>query len=499
MRWTTAISHAENFDPVLSRQNRIDYHDTQRNQADVAEHVRRLKAAEALVLVHPVWNFGFPAILKGYFDRVFLPGVSFDIDPGGNLEFKLRHLRRLASVCTYGGDRWRAILAGDPPRSFVKRVLRSHMARGGSCDYLAHYDMNHSTPERRGAFSGPGTASFRGSGPDRRRVRSRASQCGGHLNAPVPLLCEPHRLWGSQKPQWMRSVLCRSRLPAGSAGLTVLKEPMLPIPNVLSIAGSDPSGGAGIQADLKTFAALGCYGMAAITSLTAQNTRGVSAIHVPPPEFLASQIDSVFEDIEVAAIKIGMLATGDIVRVVSDRLVRRPDVPVVLDPVLVATSGDSLGAPDVVDAMRLHLLPLATVITPNLPEAARLAERPVPETRSGLEALAERLHAIGARTVLLKGGHLAGPTATDILFDGTRHHAFVAPRVPTDNTHGTGCTLSSAIAAYLSLGRTLVESVGAAKIYLTRALETSERLRVGGGHGPVHHFHALWRDTGALQ
>lgn len=144
--------NAENFDPVLSRQHRIDYHDTARNQAEVAAYVRRLQAAEALVLVHPVWNFGFPAILKGFFDRVFLPGVSFDIGPTGDLEFKLRHIRKLASVCTYGADRWRAILAGDPPRSFVRRVLRAHMARGASCDYLAHYDMNHTSPERRSAF-----------------------------------------------------------------------------------------------------------------------------------------------------------------------------------------------------------------------------------------------------------------------------------------------------------------------------------------------------------
>ncbi len=144
--------HAEGFDPVLSRQNRIDYHDPKRNQADVAEHVVRLEAAEALVLVHPVWNFGFPAILKGYFDRVFLPGVSFDIDRNGRLEFKLRHIRKLAAVCTYGGSRWRAVLAGDPPRSFVKRVLRVQIARGGSCEYLAHYDMNQTTPNRRAAF-----------------------------------------------------------------------------------------------------------------------------------------------------------------------------------------------------------------------------------------------------------------------------------------------------------------------------------------------------------
>ena len=142
----------ERFDPVLSRQGRLDYHDTARNQAGVEDHVRRLKAAEGLVLVHPVWNYGFPAILKGYVDRVFLPGVAFDLGPDGNLDFKLRHIRRLAAVCTYGGDRWRTILAGDPPKRFFKRALRVQMARGASCDYMALHDMNHTTSDRRAAF-----------------------------------------------------------------------------------------------------------------------------------------------------------------------------------------------------------------------------------------------------------------------------------------------------------------------------------------------------------
>lgn len=268
--------------------------------------------------------------------------------------------------------------------------------------------------------------------------------------------------------------------------------PRLPIPNVLSVAGSDPSGGAGIQADLKTFSALGCYGMAVLTALTAQNTRGVSGVHVPPPAFLAAQLDAVLADVDVAAIKIGMLATGEIARVVADTLSGRPTIPVVLDPVLVATSGDSLGAPDVVGAMREHLLPLATLITPNLPEAARLADRPVPQDVAGLRSLAEALHGLGARAVLVKGGHLEGPDAVDILYDGTHHHVFSVPRIETRNNHGTGCTLSSAIAAYLAQGRDLVGSVAAAKTYLTEALRQSGQLTVGGGHGPVHHFHAVW-------
>ncbi len=169
------------------------------------------------------------------------------------------------------------------------------------------------------------------------------------------------------------------------------------IPNVLSIAGSDPSGGAGIQADLKTFAALGCYGMAAVTSLTAQNTRGVTGIHVPPTDFVVAQIDAIFADVRVDAVKIGVLATGDIARAVAERLREHPNIPVVLDSVLVATSGDSLGAPDVVDAMRQFLLPIATVITPNLPEASLLANLPISQDEAGMEVVAARLYSFGAK------------------------------------------------------------------------------------------------------
>lgn len=265
------------------------------------------------------------------------------------------------------------------------------------------------------------------------------------------------------------------------------------IPNLLSIAGSDPSGGAGIQADLKTFAALGGYGMAVITALTAQNTRGVSAVHVPPATFLAQQIDAIFADITVAAVKIGMLATGEIAGTVADRLAAHGAKPIVLDPVLVATSGDSLGDPDVVGALRRHLMPLARIITPNLPEAARLAERPVPSDVEGMKELARRLVGAGAAAVLVKGGHLDSGPARDVLLDGADLHIFEQRRVATRNTHGTGCTLSSAIAAYLAAGKNLPDAVEAAKLYLTHALEQSFALRVGGGHGPVHHFHALWR------
>ncbi len=264
------------------------------------------------------------------------------------------------------------------------------------------------------------------------------------------------------------------------------------VPNVLSIAGSDPSGGAGIQADLKTFAALGCYGMAVLTALTAQNTRGVAAVHVPPAEFLAAQIDAIFADVDVAAVKIGMLANGEIAALVAERLRRYAPRFIVLDPVLVATSGDSLGTPDTVAALRDVLMPAATLVTPNLAEAARLAGMPEAHDLETRRRTAERLHGLGAQAVLVKGGHHDGAEAQDVLYDGKAHRLFSAPRVDTPNTHGTGCTLSSAIAAFLARGFDLPSAIEASKTYLTGALARSSELDVGHGHGPVHHFHALW-------
>ncbi|MFN3891699.1 MAG: bifunctional hydroxymethylpyrimidine kinase/phosphomethylpyrimidine kinase [Beijerinckiaceae bacterium] len=268
------------------------------------------------------------------------------------------------------------------------------------------------------------------------------------------------------------------------------------IPNVLSIAGSDPSGGAGVQADLKTFSALRCYGMAALTALTAQNTVGVSGVHTPPAPFVAAQIDAIFADVRVDAVKIGMLASGEIVEAVAARLRAHGARNIVLDPVLVATSGDSLGAPDVVDAMKRHLIPLATVITPNAPEAMRLADSAAePSDAAGLEELARALHRLGARAVLVKGGHLSGADAPDALFEGESVSTFTTRRIATRNTHGTGCTLSAAIAAHLARGFALKEAVAASKDYLTGALAASGALSVGSGagHGPVHHFHNLWK------
>ncbi len=263
------------------------------------------------------------------------------------------------------------------------------------------------------------------------------------------------------------------------------------IPNVLSIAGSDPSGGAGIQADLKTFAALGCHGMAALTALTAQNTQGVGAIHRPPAPFVAAQIAMILADVHVAAIKIGMLGSREIVEAVADALSPHHAIPIVLDPVLVATSGAVLGRDDVVEAMRRHLFPLARVITPNLSEAARLAGIDAPGDRQAMEAIGLRLRA-GPAAWLIKGGHGGGDTADDVLIDEAGSHWFSAPRIATRNTHGTGCTLSSAIAVFLARGLSLEDAITRSKTYLTGALAGADRLQVGRGPGPVDHF-AAWR------
>ena len=266
------------------------------------------------------------------------------------------------------------------------------------------------------------------------------------------------------------------------------------IRNVLSIAGSDPSGGAGIQADLKTFAARGVYGMAVITALTAQNTRGVSGGEAVPPGFIEDQIEAIFEDIRVDAVKIGMIANAGIARAVAGLLSARQGVPIVLDPVMVAKGGSALLAPDAVEALTTRLLPLAAVLTPNLPEAAALLGEPVATDRAGMAAQATRLRALGPQAVLVKGGHLEGEGSPDVLATADGTEWFEAERIATANTHGTGCTLSSAIAAELAKGANASEAVRAAKTYLAGAIAAAERLSVGSGHGPVHHFHALWRE-----
>jgi hydroxymethylpyrimidine/phosphomethylpyrimidine kinase len=264
------------------------------------------------------------------------------------------------------------------------------------------------------------------------------------------------------------------------------------VPNVLSIAGFDPAGGAGVLADIKTFAALRCHGLAVLTALTAQNTQGVAGIHVVPSEFVAAQIDALFADSDIAAVKIGMLASPAIVKTVAQRLAEHRPRHVVLDPVLAASSGDPLAIGDVARAVLDLLAPLVTLATPNLTEAACLAEAPVPTTPADMHKLAEQLQRRGFSSVLVTGGDMRGATADDILFDGASHRTFSAPRIATRNTHGTGCTLSAAIAAHLAYGADMVEAIEAAKAYVSEALAAADELDVGRGPGPLQHFHRFW-------
>ena len=259
---------------------------------------------------------------------------------------------------------------------------------------------------------------------------------------------------------------------------------------VLSIAGSDSGGGAGIQADLKTFSALGCYGMTAITAITAQNTQGVRAIHGVPAQMLRAQIDAVLEDIGADAVKIGMLHDPEVVRVVVEAIERHRLQQVVLDPVMVATSGDRLMAAETVNVLVQALFPLASVITPNLDEAALLLGRPI-DGANALDEAATALLALGAPAVLLKGGHLPGDTVIDVLAltDGTRLR-LQSPRIVTHNGHGTGCTLSSAIAAHLALGLPLPQAVEQARAYILGAIAAGANVHTGHGHGPLNHGYA---------
>lgn len=263
-------------------------------------------------------------------------------------------------------------------------------------------------------------------------------------------------------------------------------------PIALTIAGSDSGGGAGIQADLKTFSALGVYGASVITALTAQNTREVRAIHGVPPPFIRAQLETVLDDLDVAAVKIGMLATPEIIASVAAVLGERISAPVVLDPVMVAKSGDRLLRSEAVAALRESLVPLARLITPNLPEAADLLGRDEPTDEQAMASMLDALMALGPDAVLLKGGHLAGDVSVDLLRHAGRTQRLSAPRVATRNTHGTGCTLSAAVAAQLAHGDDLPTAVRAAKDYVSAAIGAADRLSVGSGHGPVHHFHAWW-------
>ncbi len=265
------------------------------------------------------------------------------------------------------------------------------------------------------------------------------------------------------------------------------------IAHVLSIAGSDPSGGAGIQADLKTFSALETFGMTVLTALTAQNTRGVTGVVSLEPGFVVAQLQTLRADIRVDAIKIGMVANAHIAHALAEELLGSDwTAPIVLDPVMVAKGGAPLLAADAAKALREELLPLATVLTPNLPESAALLEMPCAVNREEMVAQGLRLLALGPKAVLLKGGHLEGPESPDLWVTSEGISWLEGARVPTRNTHGTGCTLSSALAALLARGIPFEQVPFLAKEYVASAIQQSHQLELGSGHGPVHHFHALW-------
>jgi hydroxymethylpyrimidine/phosphomethylpyrimidine kinase len=267
---------------------------------------------------------------------------------------------------------------------------------------------------------------------------------------------------------------------------------MQKIHKALTIAGSDSGAGAGIQADLKTFAALGVYGTSVITAITAQNTRGVTKIFELSPDLIAAQIDAVMQDIGADAVKTGMLANSAIIEIVAVKVREYRLTNLVVDPVMIAKSGDLLLRADAIEALKSRLIPLAAVVTPNIPEAEQLTG--VHGTRQiDLKEAARGIVGMGAKSVVIKGGHRKGP-ATDLFYDGKKFRAFTAVRVPTRNTHGTGCTFSAAIAANLAKGEKLEQAVAHAKVYMTRAIRKS--FAIGSGHSPVHHFYRFWKNRG---
>lgn len=272
------------------------------------------------------------------------------------------------------------------------------------------------------------------------------------------------------------------------------------IPNVLSIAGVDPSGGAGVTADIKTMSALGAYACGVVTALTAQNTQAVTGIYGIPPAFIAQQIDTLYADVAIAACKIGMLGDSAITRAVADRLIHWQQNNIVLDPVMVAKSGDALLSKEAVSTLREALLPIATVLTPNLPEGGVLLACSTPDSVRDMRAMAEKLrkllHLSSERWVYLKGGHLPSTgdgLCTDLLHNGDVMLELKSPRINTKNTHGTGCALSSAIAALVPQRSTVPEAARSAHAWLAQAIANSDMLTVGSGHGPVHHMHGLGR------
>ncbi|MCG9681700.1 bifunctional hydroxymethylpyrimidine kinase/phosphomethylpyrimidine kinase [Vibrio sp. Isolate23] len=260
-------------------------------------------------------------------------------------------------------------------------------------------------------------------------------------------------------------------------------------PIVLTIAGSDSGGGAGIQADIKAMSATGSYACSVITAITSQNTLGVTAIHPIPLEHIESQLDAVFTDLDVVAVKVGMLADARIIKVVADKIRQYQPAYLVVDPVMVATSGDLLLEQSAISTLKEQLIPMADLITPNLPEGAALIDSAVPENEDQMGNMIEGLRALGAKAVLLKGGHLEkDDNSNDLLILAQTSELLSAKRLPTRNTHGTGCTLSSAIASYLAQGNRLHKAVYLGKQYISQAIAHADELNVGKGHGPVHHF-----------
>ncbi|KAB0300955.1 bifunctional hydroxymethylpyrimidine kinase/phosphomethylpyrimidine kinase [Vibrio fortis] len=270
----------------------------------------------------------------------------------------------------------------------------------------------------------------------------------------------------------------------------------LSTPIVLTIAGSDSGGGAGIQADIKAMSATGSFACSVITAITSQNTQGVSAIFPIPLDHVASQLDAVFSDLNVVAVKVGMLADSNIIKVVADKIKQYQPKHLVIDPVMVATSGDLLLEQSAISTLKEALIPLADIITPNFPEGAALTGKPVPESEADMQDMVEELRALGAKAVLLKGGHLEqDENSNDLLILPSSTALISAKRFPTKNTHGTGCTLSSAIASYLAQGKELTQSVELGKRYISEAIAHADQLNVGQGHGPVNHFYAGHADA----
>lgn len=259
----------------------------------------------------------------------------------------------------------------------------------------------------------------------------------------------------------------------------------------LSIAGFDGSGGAGIQADLKAFSALGCYGMTVLTALPAQNTQGVKSIFDISPQAVSDQLEAIVEDIEIDVIKIGMLHRPEIIEIVSNILKKLDYTLIVTDPVMVAKSGDSLLGSDSTESLKANIFPLSTIITPNLPEASVLLNRDITSLEQ-MEDAAQELMKYGSKAVVVKGGHLSSQVSKDCLYVDNKFYWFESERVPTHNTHGTGCTFSAAIAANLAHNKDIVKSVGKAKEYLTEAIKVGAEYKIGKGHGPVHHFYKVW-------